>query len=91
MTDAQPPRPPSPNLARLASLGAELAAAVVGGVLLGYWIDRHYGTSPWAILICSLLGVVGGLYNLVRQAVHEIVLSKYREGEGRRQPPEGKP
>jgi F0F1-type ATP synthase assembly protein I len=68
-------------------MGAELAAAVVGSVLLGYWIDLHYGTSPWAVLICSLLGLVGGLYNLIRQAVHETFLPKDRAGDKDGRPP----
>lgn len=51
---------------RLAGSGVELAAAVGGFSLLGYWIDRHYGSSPWGLLVGALLGLVGGFYNLVR-------------------------
>jgi len=56
---------------RLAGTGVELAAAVAGGCLLGYWIDRHFKTSPWGLIICALLGIVGGLYNMIRQAMQE--------------------
>src|SRR5438128_1402864 len=56
---------------RLAGLGVELAAAVVGGSLLGYWIDRRFGTAPLWLLICAGIGVIGGLYNLIRQALKE--------------------
>lgn len=52
----------------LAGLGLELAAAVVGGTLLGLWIDRHLDSAPWAAVIGGLVGIVGGLYNFVRQA-----------------------
>ena len=52
----------------LAGLGMELTAAVVGGVLVGLWIDRHYDTAPWATLVGGLVGIVGGLVNFVRQA-----------------------
>ena len=41
---------------RLAGTGVELAAAVGGFALLGYWIDRHYDSSPWGLLIGALLG-----------------------------------
>jgi ATP synthase protein I len=58
--------------ARLASLGIELAASLGGFALLGYWIDRHYGTAPWGLLICALLGLVGGMYNLVRSALQAV-------------------
>lgn len=58
-----------PNWARYSSLGIELAAAIVGFALVGYWIDRHFQTQPWGLLICVLLGIVGGLYNLIRAAL----------------------
>ena len=42
---------------RLAGAGMELAGAVVGLCLLGYWIDRHFESSPWGLLICALIGI----------------------------------
>ena len=52
----------------LAGLGFELLAAVAGFTFVGYWIDRHYETDPWGLVICALLGIVGGLYNFIRAA-----------------------
>jgi hypothetical protein len=49
------------NLARLGALGAELAAAVVAGTLLGYYIDSKLGTEPWLMLLGMLAGFLGGL------------------------------
>ncbi len=54
---------------RYSGLGVELAAAVVGCLLLGLWIDRHFETSPWGTVVCIVLGLVGGLYNLIRGAL----------------------
>ena len=54
---------------RLAGVGVEFAAAVAGLSLLGYWIDRHFGTGPWALLLGAGLGIVGGTYNLIRDAL----------------------
>ena len=54
---------------RLAGSGIELAAAVGGFSLLGFWIDRHYGSSPWGLLIGALLGLIGGFYNLVKASL----------------------
>lgn len=51
---------------RFLGLGMELAAAVAGLTLLGYWIDRHFETAPWGVLIGVSTGLVGGLYNLVK-------------------------
>lgn len=53
---------------RAAGLGFEFASAIAGFALIGFWIDRHYGTYPTALLICLVLGIVGGLYNLIRAA-----------------------
>jgi len=50
-------------------MGFELSASVVGFALLGLWIDRRYDTGPWGVLIGSLLGVVGGLYNLIHTSL----------------------
>ena len=52
----------------LAGIGFDLAAAVGVGALLGWWIDRRFETGPWGVLICSSIGIVGGLVNFVRAA-----------------------
>ena len=54
---------------RLAGLGAELAGAILGFVLVGYWIDKTFDTRPWGLLICALCGLVGGLYNFFRSSL----------------------
>lgn len=53
-------------------MGAELAGALLGFILVGFWIDRHYGTYPWAILICAILGLIGGLYNFFRSSLRSL-------------------
>lgn len=58
----------SPAL-RLAGMGAELAGAVLGFALIGFWIDRYYGTRPWGLVVCAILGLVGGLYNFIRSSL----------------------
>ena len=52
--------------ARLAGLGFELAAAVAGFVLLGYWIGGYFGNARLGIVIGAVLGLIGGMYNLLR-------------------------
>ena len=58
-----------PPWRRLTGLGFEFFGAVFGFVLLGVWIDRRYDTAPRGVLICAALGIVGGLYHLVRAAL----------------------
>jgi F0F1-type ATP synthase assembly protein I len=54
---------------RLAGLGFELAASIAGGVLIGWWIDRRLGTSPKATVGLGLIGLFGGMYNLIKTAL----------------------
>jgi F0F1-type ATP synthase assembly protein I len=56
------------DAARAYSLGFELVCAVAGFVLVGIWIDRHYSSGPWGTLVCLFLGLIGGVYNLIRGA-----------------------
>lgn len=59
---------------RYSGVGVELAGATAGLALLGYWLDGRFGTSPWGVLTGVVIGLVGGLYNLVKEslrAVHE--------------------
>jgi F0F1-type ATP synthase assembly protein I len=55
---------------KLSGIGIELAAAVAGFTLAGYWWDRHFHTGPWGLLIGLALGLVGGTYNLIRQSLN---------------------
>ena len=58
-----------PNPWRYAGVGLELAGVVVGLAWLGYALDNWRGTAPWGVIIGSTLGIVGGLYNLIRQVI----------------------
>lgn len=61
-----------PGWVRHSGVGLELAGALAGFALVGYWIDRWYETEPWGLLIGVILGLVGGLYNLVRQSLQAV-------------------
>jgi F0F1-type ATP synthase assembly protein I len=50
----------------LAMLGFEWAAGVFGLTFVGLWVDRHYETGPWGVLVGLGLGFVGGTYNFVK-------------------------
>ncbi|HEX9943933.1 MAG TPA: AtpZ/AtpI family protein [Thermoanaerobaculia bacterium] len=77
-----PERPkPRANWVKLSGLGIELAAAVVGLSLFGYWWDRHFGTSPWGLVVGGVIGVVGGMYNLIRQSLSAIQEAGRKDGD----------
>lgn len=54
---------------RFAGLGIEFAAAVAGLTLVGYWVDHHFGSSPWGVLIGAAIGIIGGMRNMIREAL----------------------
>lgn len=54
---------------RLAGIGFELVAGVGAFILVGYWWDRHFGTGPKGVIVGAVLGVIGGMYNLIRQSL----------------------
>jgi len=58
-----------PTWIRHSGVGIEFAAAVAGFALVGYWIDRHYQTDPWGLIIGAMLGLLGGTYNLIRESL----------------------
>jgi len=58
-----------PGWVRYSGVGLELAGATAGLALVGYWIDGRFGTSPWGILVGVIIGIVGGLYNLVKESL----------------------
>jgi F0F1-type ATP synthase assembly protein I len=61
-----------PGWVRHSGVGLELAGAVAGFALLGYWIDRRFATEPWGVIAGVILGLVGGLYNLVKQSLQAV-------------------
>jgi ATP synthase protein I len=58
-----------PTWVRYSGVGVEFSAAVAGFALVGYWIDNRFETGPWGLVGGLVLGLVGGLYNLVRQSL----------------------
>jgi F0F1-type ATP synthase assembly protein I len=53
------------SLWRFAAVGAEFFSPILGGSLLGYYLDDHFHTAPWLAVAGVLLGVFLGMYRLV--------------------------
>ncbi len=52
-------------LSELGGLAFTMAALVVVGALLGHYLDRRWGTTPWLTLVGTLLGVASGMFYVV--------------------------
>jgi len=61
-----------PGWIRYSGIGLELAGATAGLALLGYWIDTRYGTRPWGLVGGLIIGIVGGIYNLIRESLEAV-------------------
>lgn len=55
-----------PTLAAYAGKGFELVAAILGFSLVGYWLGGKFGDASLGTAIGAVLGIVGGMYNLIR-------------------------
>jgi ATP synthase protein I len=51
---------------RFAGIGLEIAVGVGLGALIGYWIDKRAGSSPWGLVVGAMLGLAGGMYLMIK-------------------------
>ena len=49
-------------------LSTELISAVAVGAIIGFILDKTFGTKPWLILIFFFVGVIAGIMNVIRSA-----------------------
>ena len=49
-------------------LSTELVSAVAVGTIIGFILDKTFGTKPWLIIIFFFVGVITGIVNVIRSA-----------------------
>jgi len=59
--------PPS-SIGAAFKLSTELVAAVGIGTIIGFILDKTFGSTPWLIIIFFFLGVTAGIINVFRSA-----------------------
>lgn len=59
---------PLGNGGRASAVGIELAVAVIGCLLAGWWLDEQLDTSPYLALAGIILGSVVGFRSVWRAA-----------------------
>jgi F0F1-type ATP synthase assembly protein I len=75
------------DLVRYAGIGVELAAAVTGLTLAGFWVDYHFKTRPVGVLVGAGIGIVGGMFNFIRDALRISRLARTPAEEQTRKEP----
>jgi F0F1-type ATP synthase assembly protein I len=48
------------------SLVLEMTGLIVGGLLLGAWLDRRLGTAPLLLAVLPFVGLVAGCWRILR-------------------------
>ena len=49
-------------------LSTELVSAVAVGTIIGFILDKTFGTKPWLIIIFFFVGVIAGITNVIKSA-----------------------
>ena len=49
-------------------MSTELVSAVAVGTIIGFILDKWFGTKPWLILTFFFVGVIAGILNVIRSA-----------------------
>jgi len=57
------------TVAQWSSVGFEFAAGIVLFFLLGGWLDARWGTHPWMRVAGASLGIVLGMYLVIKKAL----------------------
>jgi ATP synthase protein I len=50
-----------------AGVGLQLAICIIGGLYLGQWLDRKFGTAPWLLFVGVFGGFAAGFYSMYRK------------------------
>lgn len=59
---------PRPVLQRAMGLGFFMVGSVVGGYLVGSYLDSRFGTTPWLMLTFLFLGIASGFLEFYKVA-----------------------
>jgi len=66
---------------RATTIGWEIAIPIVGGPLLGFFLDRQYGSSPRWTLILLGVGILTAIAAVIRYVKYEFYVMNKEENE----------
>jgi len=53
------------KMVRYASIGIEFSSPMVGGAIVGHYLDQYFKTDPYLTLAMFVLGMLAGFYRLI--------------------------
>ena len=54
----------------LTAVAFEFTGAIVAGVVVGWFVDDHFETEPWLLIVGTLFGTAAGFTRMVRILKH---------------------
>ena len=57
------------NWGMMIGIGSQVLAGVGLGLVVGMWLDKKYGWTPWGVLVCTLVGLAAGMYSMIREGI----------------------
>lgn len=58
----------------------ELPGTILGGLVVGYFADDYFGTSPWLLISCTAVAFIGAFIRLLQWVR---VFTRQRDGSSR--------
>ena len=69
------------NALSASSVGLELGLSVIVGLLLGIYMDKWLGTTPWLMLVWLVFGLVSGFRGVLRAVARAERAAEETSGE----------
>lgn len=57
----------------IGTIGLHLVSGVIVGVLIGYYLDKFFNTSPWLTIIFFFLGLAAGFRNMYKDVQRYVI------------------
>ena len=67
-TDGKRKRIPTGDLGPAVRVAVDLVSGIFVGVVIGWFLDRWLGTTPWLLLLFFVMGAAAGILNVMRTA-----------------------
>jgi len=64
---------------RLTGVGFFIGISIVGGVVVGLWVDSKLGTSPVLVIVGLILGVILAVYGVYQMLLPLLVSKRNKE------------
>jgi len=68
-TEIPMPHDQNTNWGSMAGVGLQIGVGVGLGCVVGWWLDKKYGWSPWGIVAGSMLGLASGIYLMIKETL----------------------